>query len=86
LREKYCAQISILLPPVNHTGRLYPEKYISLGHKHLAPGIRFAENGKRKGSYSDVFEADEGKILCSKCNHDAACQSYRKIKIYQSEA
>jgi hypothetical protein len=29
-------------PPVNPTGRLHPEKYISLWHKHLAPGNRFA--------------------------------------------
>jgi hypothetical protein len=29
-------------PPVNPTGRLHPEKYISLGHKHRAPGNRFA--------------------------------------------
>jgi hypothetical protein len=46
MRGKYCAQNSILLPPVNPTGRLYPEKYISLGHKHLARGYRVAEKGR----------------------------------------
>jgi hypothetical protein len=73
-------------PAVNPTGRLHPEKYICLGHKHLAPGNRFAW---KKGSYSAVFKAVEGKILCLKFNLGAGCQSYRKIasrKIYQSGA
>jgi hypothetical protein len=29
-------------PAINPTGRLHPEKYIILGHKHLAPVYRFA--------------------------------------------
>jgi hypothetical protein len=41
---------------------LHPEKYISLEHKHLALGNRFAEN------HSAVFKAVEGKILCLKFN------------------
>jgi hypothetical protein len=34
----FCAEYSILRPAFNPTGKLHPEKYISLGHKRLAPG------------------------------------------------
>jgi hypothetical protein len=65
---------------------LHPEKYISLGHKHIAPGNRVAD---KEGSYSAVFKAVEGKILHLKFNLGAGRQSNRKIasrKIYQSGA
>jgi hypothetical protein len=34
------------VPALNHTGRLHPEKNISLRHKHLAPGNIVAEKGR----------------------------------------
>jgi hypothetical protein len=60
------------------------ETCISLGHIHLTRGNRVAE---KKGSYSSVFEAVEGKLLCLKLNLEAGRQPYREIayrKIYPS--
>jgi hypothetical protein len=51
--------------------------------------LRVIDLWKKKGSYSAVFKAVEGKILGLKFNLGAGCQSYRKIasrKIYQSGA
>jgi hypothetical protein len=74
--EKKCGKNSILGPAVNPTRRLHPEKYISLGYKHL---LRVIELQAKKGSYSAVFKAVEGKILLLKFNLWACRQSYRKI-------
>jgi hypothetical protein len=51
--------------------------------------LRVIELQTKKGSYSAVFKAVEGKILCSKFNLGASRLSYKKIasrKIYQSRA
>jgi hypothetical protein len=68
LRENFCAENSILRPAVNPIGRLHPEKYISLGHKHLAGGNRVA--GK-KGFLFSRFKTVGGKLLCLKFNLEA---------------
>jgi hypothetical protein len=73
-------------PAVNPTGRLHPEKISVWG---INISLRVIDWREMKGSYSAVFKAVEGKILCLKFNHGAGLQSYRKIasrKIYQSWA
>jgi hypothetical protein len=57
------AQNSIWRPAVNSTGRLHPDKYISLGHKHLAPGNRVAE---KEGFFLGRFQGSWGETVVSK--------------------
>jgi hypothetical protein len=78
---------------VNPTGRLDPEKDISLGHKYIALlvitvkyislGYKHLTPGNRaaekESSYSAVFEAVKEKLLWLKCNLEVGSQSYREI-------
>jgi hypothetical protein len=59
-KETFLAENSIWNPAINPTGRLHHEKYFNLGHKHLAPGNRVAQNqglqfGRFQGRKKETF-------------------------------
>jgi hypothetical protein len=57
----------------------YLENNISLWGINLS--LRVIQLREKKGSYSDIFEGNEGKLLCLIFNLEAGSQSYREIAL-----
>jgi hypothetical protein len=63
-------------PAVNLTGRLHPENMAVRG---INISLRVIELRNKKGTYSAVFKAVQGKLLCFKFNMDTCHHFYNEF-------
>jgi hypothetical protein len=78
-------QASVCWLIVNPKGRLYSDKYITQGHKHLAPGKKSFE--KKRAPIQTILSELNGNLWIKKLNECLMVQ--RKIvfgQIYHSRA